>query len=94
MGAGSCPSLRKQSPQSRQNGKRVRANPVLSDCSAGILIAFPKGDIGDSLTVKLFAIDRNLNVLKDDQEEEDHALKLEKEQLKRDKKSATKRLRH
>jgi GxxExxY protein len=57
-------------------------NPILAGCSGGILLAFPKGDIGDSAGVKIYTIDRTFQVLKDDQEEEDRASKLDKERQK------------
>jgi hypothetical protein len=36
-------------------------NPALKDFAGGILMAFPKGDIENSMSVKVFLVDREFN---------------------------------
>ena len=60
-------------------------NPVLTDFSGGILLAFPSGDIEDCTKVKIFAVDPKFKVLIDDQAEEDRLAELEKEKEKKQK---------
>ncbi len=58
-------------------------NPALKKFSGGILLAFPSGDVKDSTKVKIFAVDRNFNVLIDDQKSEDDLLRLSNKKQKR-----------
>lgn len=57
-------------------------NPVLTDFSGGILMAFPSGDIKDCTKVKIFAVDPKFKVLIDNQVEEDRLTELRKQKLK------------
>ena len=54
-------------------------NPVLTDFSGGILMAFPSGDIEDCTKVKIFVVDAKFNVLIDEQAEEDARDEAEKQ---------------
>ncbi len=57
-------------------------NPILKEFVGGVLIAFPKGDVENSASVKIFAVDNHFKTLIDEQLDEDNLVKLEKEKKK------------
>jgi len=58
-------------------------NPALKDFAGGILMAFPKGDVGNSTNVKIYLVDRDFNKILDDQADEDDRLQESKEKGKK-----------
>jgi GxxExxY protein len=61
-------------------------NPILTNFIGGILMAFPKGDIEEAGKTKIFVVNREFVVLKDDQEDEIRARQIKKQESDKAKK--------
>ena len=56
----------------------LNKNPVLTNFSGGILLIFPKGDVENTGRVKLFVVNRESNIIKDEQKDEKETTRLAK----------------